>query len=81
MKQYILERNKVLLSNEMKTRDAKTGNYYVLRNTQIPAVLVEMGFLSNYSGCQKLLSDNCQKILAQRIAEGIFNKIKGDENL
>ena len=35
---------------------AKTENYYVLRNTQIPAVLVEMGFLSNYSESQKLLS-------------------------
>lgn len=71
----------VSLSNDVKTRDAKTENYYVLRNTQIPAVLVEMGFLSNYSESQKLLSDDYQEILAQRMAEGIFNKIKGDENL
>ncbi len=70
----------VSLSNDVKTRDAKTENYYVLRNTQIPAVLVEMGFLSNYSESQKLLSDDYQEILAQRMAEGIFNKIKGDEN-
>ena len=71
----------VSLSNDVKTRDAKTENYYVLRNTQIPAVLVEMGFLSNYSESQKLLNDDYQEILAQRMAEGIFNKIKGDENL
>ena len=71
----------VSLSNDVKTRYAKTENYYVLRNTQIPAVLVEMGFLSNYSESQKLLSDDYQEILAQRMAEGIFNKIKGDENL
>ncbi len=70
----------VSLSNDVKTRDAKTENYYVLRNTQIPAVLVEMGFLSNYSESQKLLSDDYQEILAQRMVEGIFNKIKGDEN-
>lgn len=70
----------VSLSNDVKTRYAKTENYYVLRNTQIPAVLVEMGFLSNYSESQKLLSDDYQEILAQRMAEGIFNKIKGDEN-
>ena len=63
----------VSLSNDIKTRDAKTENYYVLRNTQIPAVLVEMGFLSNYSESQKLLSDDYQEILAQRMAEGIFN--------
>ena len=71
----------VSLSNDVKTRYAKTENYYVLRNTQIPAVLVEMGFLSNYSESQKLLDDDYQEILAQRMAEGIFNKIKGDENL
>ena len=70
----------VSLSNDVKTRYAKTENYYVLRNTQIPAVLVEMGFLSNYSESQKLLSDDYQEILAQRMAEGIFNKIEGDEN-
>ena len=70
----------VSLSNDVKTRYAKTENYYVLRNTQIPAVLVEMGFLSNYSESQKLLSDDYQEILAQRMAEGIFNKIKRDEN-
>lgn len=45
------------------------------------SVLVEMGFLSNYSESQKLLNDDYQEILAQRMAEGIFNKIKGDENL
>lgn len=45
------------------------------------SVLVEMGFLSNYSESQKLLNDGYQEILAQRMAEGIFNKIKGDENL
>ncbi len=32
-----------------------------------------MGFLSNYSESQKLLSDDYQEILAQRMAEGIFN--------
>lgn len=70
--------NAVSLSEEIKTRYAKTANYYVLRNTQIPSILVEMGFLSNYSESQKLLSDDYQEILAQRIAEGILNKIKGE---
>lgn len=42
----------------------------------MPSILVEMRFLSNYSESQKLLSDDYQEILAQRIAEGILNKIK-----
>lgn len=73
--------NAVLLSEDIETRYAKTEGYYVLRNTQMPAVLVEMGFLSNYSESQKLLDDDYQESLAQRIAEGISNEIKRGENL
>ena len=62
-------------SDEIIVRDAKSENYYVLRNTQMPAVLVEMGFLSNYSECQKLLSDDYQETLSQKIAEGIKEMI------
>ena len=73
--------NAVSLSEDIETRYAKTEGYYVLRNTQMPAVLVEMGFLSNDSESQKLLDDDYQESLAQRIAEGISNEIKRGENL
>ena len=61
----------VSLSDDIKVRDAKSESYYVLLNTQMPAVLVEMGFLSNYSERQKLVSDDYQETLSQKIAEGI----------
>ena len=61
----------VSLSDDINVRDAKSESYYVLRYTQMPAVLVEMGFLSNYSERQKLLSDDYQETLSQKIAEGI----------
>lgn len=70
--------NAVSLSDDIKARNAQTESYYVLRNTQMPAVLVEMGFLSNFSERQKLLSDDYQEILSQKIAEGIFNEMKGE---
>ncbi len=73
--------NAISLSEDIETRYAKTEGYYVLRNTQMPAVLVEMGFLSNDSESQKLLDDDYQESLAQRIAEGISNEIKRGENL
>ena len=69
------------VEEDIETRYAKTEGYYVLRNTQMPAVLVEMGFLSNYSESQKLLDDDYQESLAQRIAEGISNEIKRGENM
>lgn len=73
--------NAVSLSEDIETRYAKTEGYYVLRNTQMPSVLVEMGFLSNDSESQKLMDDDYQESLAQRIAEGISNEIKRGENL
>ncbi|MCM1499958.1 MAG: N-acetylmuramoyl-L-alanine amidase [Clostridium sp.] len=68
--------NAVSLNDDIKARDAKAEGYYVLRNTQMPAVLVEMGFLSNYSECKKLISDDYQEMMSQKIAEGILNKLK-----
>ena len=41
----------------------------------MPAVLVEMGFLSNASECQKLLDEEYQEELAQKIAEGILQEL------
>lgn len=67
--------NAVSLSGDIKARDAKTEGYYVLRNTQMPAVLVEMGFLSNYSERQKLSEDEYQEILSQKIADGILQEL------
>lgn len=58
-------------SDDVIVRTAKDEDYYVLRNTQMPAVLVEMGFLSNASEREKLSSDEYQEILSQKIAEGI----------
>lgn len=70
----------VSISDDIRAGDAKTGDYYVLRYTRVPAVLVDMGFLSNDSERQKLSGDDYQEILSQKIAEGIFNGIKGGKN-
>lgn len=62
-------------SDDIKVRDTKAEEYYVLQNTRMPAVLVEMGFLSNYSECQNLLSDDYQEILSKKIADGILQEL------
>ena len=58
---------------DKRNRGVKTAPFYVLLGAQMPAVLVEVGFISNKSD-QKLLSasDYRQKI-AQSIANGIRN--------
>lgn len=55
--------------------NSDSKEYYVLQNTQMPAVLVEMGFLSNYSERQELLNDEYQEILSQKIADGIMQEL------
>jgi N-acetylmuramoyl-L-alanine amidase len=57
-------------------RDVKPEDYYVLRNTNAPAVLVEMGYLSNQSDRLNLLSESYQETLAEDLAQGILESLK-----
>jgi N-acetylmuramoyl-L-alanine amidase len=57
-------------------RDAKPENYYVLRNTEAPAVLIEIGYLSNETDRRNLVSESYQNTLAADLAEGILESLK-----
>jgi N-acetylmuramoyl-L-alanine amidase len=48
-----------------------TANYHVLTDTRGPAVLVELGYLSNRSEAALLRSASFQDHLAQAVADGI----------
>ena len=50
-----------------KNRGTKEAGYYVLRNTLIPAILIEVGYLTNPQE-ERLLSTSSYR---QRIADGI----------
>ncbi|WP_434751148.1 N-acetylmuramoyl-L-alanine amidase [Paenibacillus amylolyticus] len=54
-----------------KDRGVKNGNLEVLRDTTMPAVLLEIGFLSNLAEEQAMLSENVQNTAAQAIVDGI----------
>ena len=49
------------------------SNYYVLKQTAMPAVLVECGFLTNYNERQKLQTDEYQEKMAWGIYLGILD--------
>lgn len=53
------------------TRHALPGDYYVMRTSKVPAVIVEMGFLSNPAEHERLLNPEYQKTVAGAIAAGI----------
>ncbi len=56
----------------LDSRGVKQANFYVLRGATMPAVLVEIGFISNPKE-EKLLN---RKKFQKKIAENIFNGIK-----
>ncbi|MFN0065750.1 MAG: N-acetylmuramoyl-L-alanine amidase [Chlamydiales bacterium] len=55
----------------MHTRGLKEGNLAVIRETEMPAILIEAGFLSNPTERAKLKDPQHQKALAWGIAKGI----------
>ena len=54
------------------TRQIKENNtYYMLKNTKVPTVIVECGFLTNPEEAEKLTQEEYQQQIAQAICEGI----------
>ena len=54
-----------------ENRGVKYARYYVIRNAENPAVLVECGFVSNYREREKMKKASWRDSLARGIAEGI----------
>lgn len=65
------------------TREAKQSGseIYLLNNAQVPAVMVECGFMSNQNETQLLKNENYQSKLAFTIAVGIIDFINSTEEL
>ena len=62
-------------TGKIETRELRTEMMYVVRFTEMPATLVEMGFMSNAEGLEKLCRTSYQQILAQSIADGILSTL------
>jgi len=57
----------------MNRRVAKPGDFYVIKNTSMPAVIVEVGYLSSFKEQKKLQQSWYQEQLSRAIAKGIAN--------
>lgn len=58
-------------------RGIQEGNLYVLRHTNMPAILVELGFISNPNEERALKSEQTEQDFANRIAAGIASYFGG----
>ena len=58
-------------------RGTKRASFYVLRHTDIPAALVECGFISNYDDRRRCLDPRYRQKIAEAIGEGILAYSRG----
>ena len=58
------------------TKAAKPNRtYYILKKTEVPVVIAECGFLSNYEEAEKLADEEYRQKLAEAVAKGILEYI------
>jgi len=61
-------------------RGLKNSRFYVIRNTKTPAVLAEIGYMTNSIELYQLMTDERREATAKSIAEGIINYLKSKNN-
>ena len=68
---YIL--SEVVRKTGAVDKGVRTANFYVLRETVVPAALVECGFVTNKEEEAKLRDNEYRNLIAQGIAAGILD--------
>ncbi len=62
---------KLSKNNGFKTNKIKSAPLYILKNSKAPAVLIELGYLTNEKDCKYLTDNNEQNKIAHSISEFI----------
>ncbi|WNS44669.1 N-acetylmuramoyl-L-alanine amidase [Paenibacillus sp. MMS20-IR301] len=61
----------VIQATGLKDRGVKTENFYVLRDTEMPSALLELGYLTNPGDEAKMWTYSFQDAVAEAIVDGI----------
>jgi len=67
---------KAMRRTGLTSNGVRKANYRVLVRTRCPAVLIEMGYLSNYREAALLVDERFQNQVARVIANGIYKAVK-----
>lgn len=71
--------NKMVFNDFLNTSSVKaqisTGNYYLLRSSKTPGVIVEIGFITNPTDNKLIQREDYQTIIAKAVSEGIIDYI------
>jgi len=57
---------------QLKNRGTKTAGYYVIKHNTVPAILIELGFLSGSTDYSRLTNSSFQKKAAKSIYDSII---------
>jgi len=70
-----------IMNEEMDARDrgVSHGDYYVLRENQVPAVLLELGYITNPQDEERMNQEDFQQHIAQAVADGVIQSLVGDQ--
>lgn len=69
----------VVQATGLKDRGVKTENFYVLRETKMPSVLLELGYLTNPGDDAKMWTADFQESVASAVIDGIKEYLQLDE--
>jgi len=71
----VIHRN-ILQRLNIRDRRVRQARFYVLRNSRMPSVLVETGFVTGREDAARLGDPNFQRQMAQGIAAGIVEYVR-----
>ena len=63
--------NKFSENTNLKMLGVKTGPFYILKKSDVPAVIIELGYLTNEDDKKYLIDNNVQNKMAKSISEFI----------
>lgn len=66
----------ILASTGANDRGVRSARFYVIRNTSMPAILVETGYITNPSELARLVNPSYQERMAEAIAKGVDQFLK-----
>jgi N-acetylmuramoyl-L-alanine amidase len=66
----------LLAATGANNRGVKQANFYVLRKTTMPAVLVEVGFVTGAQDAARMADPAYRRVLAEGITRGILQYIQ-----
>ncbi|MGP1383272.1 MAG: N-acetylmuramoyl-L-alanine amidase [Thainema sp.] len=68
--------NAILQNVAIQDRGVRQARFYVLRNTSMPAILIETGFVTGAEDSRRLADPTQQRVMAAAITQGILQYIQ-----